>query len=78
VAGVLPTLELTYLRPTDWRTRGMNFRLEFTERFGEWSVVFPSSTVVEPAAGGMERVTVRVQALIGTEAYFVRLRVSGG
>lgn len=78
VPGVLPTLELTYLRPTDWRTRGMNFRLEFTERFGEWSIVFPSSTVIEPAGGGMERVTVRVQALIGTEAYFVRLRVTGG
>lgn len=74
--GVLPTLELTYLRPSDWRTRGMNFQLEFTQRFGGWSVLFPSRTTVENL-GALERVTVEVQGELRMDEFFVRLRITG-
>jgi ELWxxDGT repeat protein len=76
VPGILPTLEITYLRPGDWRSRGMNYQLEFTQRFGGWSVLAPSRTTVENI-GSMERVTVEVQAELRMDEFFVRLRVSG-
>jgi len=76
VPGVLPTLALTYLRPTDWLERRMNFQLQFTDHFHGWSALFPSRMTVENL-GAMERVTVEVQAEPRMNAFFVRLRVTG-
>ena len=76
VPGVLPTLALTYLRPTDWLERRMNFQLQFTDNFNGWSALFPSRTTVEDL-GAMERVTVEVQGELQMRSFFVRLRVTG-